>query len=420
MRVVTDVKPGTVALALAGTVLVPFGCRDPMDTFVREALAREGEPEGALVPSVRSAVTMLAAAACPVRLVVLSAAWEPQQVFAAFSSALAELNSLRKLDLVVVSALPSPAPLRRAIASFTMEAQGFSGAFAHYQVSRSQLQLLMLRMACIHFSLSLAVVCDIPMKDAASEGMRDYDVTICFGASPHAVLGDVIHETSPGQFDVARQPDVERLCWNVDVQQKQTATHTPATCVHRVSALAMASSPTQCLMKHLLSGELVSLSRGNKDALVTHALVNHAGSIYLHCLAHLVHVPPVPPSEQPPPALRSHDLLRVMQNFVLQPRPGGSATFAAPVVAAELQRATGFFPLTTAASPLFPADPTPISRLLAPLLRTAGEVTIDSALLEASAKSIVSLREHEAQNAEAMFPRERDAQRRFAARYAAA
>ena len=72
-------------------------------------------------------------------------------------------------------------------------------------------------------------------------------------------------------------------CNNSDISKEELAL-LPCDCVHRVTPLHLAANPTQCLMRHVLSSEIVSLSP-SPDAPVSHVIVNHNGTVFLHCIA---------------------------------------------------------------------------------------------------------------------------------------
>eukprot|EP01102_Stenamoeba_stenopodia_P017185 TRINITY_DN6123_c0_g1_i2.p1 TRINITY_DN6123_c0_g1~~TRINITY_DN6123_c0_g1_i2.p1 ORF type:complete len:408 (-),score=68.29 TRINITY_DN6123_c0_g1_i2:79-1302(-) len=56
-------------------------------------------------------------------------------------------------------------------------------------------------------------------------------------------------------------------------------------CVHRISPVNPASSPSQCLMKHVTSGKAVLLQAvGQSVPMTTHVLLTHGGEVFLHCL----------------------------------------------------------------------------------------------------------------------------------------
>lgn len=177
-----------------------------------------------------------------------------------------------------------------------------------YVVSAGSVGMLMQQLVISHYRLHSAQVIGIPMKekDAGEASRGIYDVTLLYSAqceqtSSTPYLQPFTNNTvtenrivAPTELKSAVSPSGHPsqliLKWK-SIDRKTNADRLLSVCVHRVTALDITSSPTQCLFKHLLSGKPVTLVTvpGEKDGVVmvgalSHLLLSHGEDIYLHCL----------------------------------------------------------------------------------------------------------------------------------------
>ena len=141
-------------------------------------------------------------------------------------------------------------------------------------------------------------VVDIPMKESTPDASRAiYEVTLLYPARGQHPSIRAKAAPSEGACDGSSSPDY--LVWSkldplTELQTQVSWRNVKnfaydsrtCTCLHRVTPLAVTSSPSRCLMKYVQSGKLVALldASAPQGVVASHFLRCINGDVFLHCL----------------------------------------------------------------------------------------------------------------------------------------
>jgi hypothetical protein len=176
----------------------------------------------------------------------------------------------------------------------------------------------------------------------------------------------------------------------------------PCTSAYRVTPTNVTSRPTICLVNFVLSGKPVLLEQPRKGTqkLITHVLMNHAGSIYIHC------IPSTRNHVEEPPSIsegwggritdyRISDLSELVADNMLTPFPVDRTKvphhFPLQAVMGKLERESRHWPLVYADTLVYT-----LGQDLQPLPAVVRRDTMSEQEFEECKKVVSSLQEKEA------------------------
>jgi hypothetical protein len=237
-------------------------------------------------------------------------------------------------------------------------------------------------LATIHFCLRGLRITDIPMKDSSADSRAIYEVLLLHPANDHvsqrsfeeyynqhnSIEGvnedeyeeEILVSSTPldnrslsggstlrcsassvaltlkkdylglGRTNQLMENSMIALRWK-STDRRVDVNSLSCSCIHRVTPVNPASSPSQCLMKHMGSGKSVILQLlttpgsggGEPSGLLTHVLLNHGGEVYIHCLHQTPSVLDLPLSfySKKGPSVRVRDFTTLMGITTIFPSP---------------------------------------------------------------------------------------------------